>query len=258
MSNDVIMKDYAKKLSRIATSLAVAQNDVVSGDIVAGQPFERVGMFTSGNLDKRTDKLSDQLEMFEDDFEDLPALVDRYIRSVPLAAYDTGTSDTDRFVRWLPTVVELSPEQRDLSLVVRSRFAVEEAGRRNRMSHVRFQELVSLNDRLSAELETNPKLRIHLNPIRTRAVFETGLLTGDDASGVPESGIEVVFFAFQTEVRTAILEPDGRALVQTLADVGPCRLSNLQVRHDLTTSLDEESLLEMLIDCSDVGLIAFS
>ncbi|MGZ0168061.1 MAG: hypothetical protein ACKVHE_00735 [Planctomycetales bacterium] len=256
MSHDTILTDYAAQLSRIATSLAIANNDVVYGDVADGQPHDRVGMFTEGNLSKRADKLSDQFEDFEDDFEELPELIGRYIRKIPLAAYDTGAGDADRFVRWLPTVTELTPEQRDLTLVVRSRFAVEEAGRRNRLGHVRFQELVSLNDRLVTELETNPGLGIHLNPMRTRAIFETGLLIGEEES--PEDGVEVLFFAFQSEVRTVILEPEGRALVQTLSDIGPCSLARLKKQLDLTISLDDESLMEMLIDCSEVGLIAFS
>lgn len=257
MTSETIMKDYADHLTRIATSLAVAKNDVVHSDVAVGQSHELVEMFTSGNLDKRADKLNDQFEMFGDSFDELPGLISRYIREVPLSAYDTGTSDTDRFVRWLPTVIELTPEQRDLTLVIRSRFAVEEAGRRNRMGHVRFQELVSLNDRLAPELETNSGLQIHLNPMRTRAVFETSLLIGEEED-VPEEGVEVLFFAFQTEVRTVILEADGRALVQTLADTGPCSLASLKQQLDLTTALDKETLMEMLTDCSDVGLIAFS
>lgn len=256
MTNSALLKDYAEQLSRIATSLAVAKNDVVHGDVSAGQSHELVEMFTSGNLDKRADKLNDQLEMFADSLEELPGLISRYIREVPLAAYDTGTSDTDRFVRWLPTVVELTPEQRDLALVIKSRFLVEEEGRRNRLGHVRFQELVSLNDRLVSELESNPGLQIHLNPMRTRAVFETGLLIGEE--DLPDDGVEVVFFAFQTEVRTVILEPEGRALVHTLSEVGPCRLERLRKQLDLTASIDDEALMEMLTDCSDVGLIAFS
>ena len=256
MSDNTLLKDYAEQLSRIANSLAVAKNDVVHDDVSAGQSHELVEMFTSGNLDKRADKLNDQLEMFAEDLDELPSLISRYIREFPLAAYDTGTSDTDRFVRWLPTVIELTPEQRDLVLVIKSRFAVEEAGRRNRLGHVRFQELVSLNDRLAPELETNLNLKLHLNPMRSRAVFETGLLIGEEES--PDGGVEVLFFAFQTEVRTVILEPEGRALVQTLSDIGPCSLAGLRKQLDLTTSFDDESLMEMLTDCSEVGLIAFS
>ena len=256
MSSETILKDYAAQLARIATSLAIADNDVVHGDIAAGQPRDRVGMFTEGNLSKRSDKLTDQFEDFEEDFDELPEFISRYIREIPLAAYDTGASDADRFVRWLPTVTELTPEQRDLTLVIRSRFAVEEAGRRNRLGHVRFQELVSLNDQLVKELTTNPSLGIHLNPLRTRAVFETGLLIGED--DYPPDGVEVLFFAFQNEVRTVILEPEGRALVQTLSDIGLCSLARLKKQLDLTISLDDEALMEMLTDCSEVGLIAFS
>ena len=256
MSDNTLLKDYTEQLSRIATSLAVAKNGVVHGDVAAGQSCCLVEMFTSGNLDKRADKLNDQLDMFAETMEELPGLISRYIREIPLAAYDTGTSDTDRFVRWLPTVIKLTPEQRDLILVIKSRFTVEEAGRRNRLGHIRFQELASLNDRLVSELESIEGLRIHLNPMKTRAVFETGLLIGEEES--PADGVEVLFFAFQTEVRTVILEREGRALVQTLSEIGPCRLASLKKQLDLTTSFDDESLMEMLNDCSEVGLIAFS
>lgn len=248
--------EYSRQLKRIAHSLAVAKNEGAFADVADGEDLNRVGMFTEGNLYKRFDKLNDQVELFEDKFDNLEDLLNRYIQEVPLAAYDTGTSDTDRFVRWLPSTVELTPEQRDLTLVIRSRFAVEEAGRRNRMGHVRFQELVSLNEKLVSELESNTQLLIHLNPIRARAVFETGLLTGEE--DVLESGVEVLFFAFQTEVRTVILEPEGRELVQALSSCGPCLLSRLRLQLDLTTSLDDEELMEMLTDCSSVGLIAFS
>jgi len=256
MSDNTLLRDYTEQLSRIATSLAVAKNGVVYGDVAAGQSFCLVEMFTSGNLDKRADKLNDQLDMFVEAMEELPGLISRYIREIPLAAYDTGTSDTDRFVRWLPTVIKLTPEQRDLVLVIKSRFTVEEAGRRNRLGHVRFQELASLNDRLVSELESNEDLRIHLNPMRTRAVFETGLLIGEEES--PDDGVEVLFFAFQSEVRTVILELEGRVLVQTLSEIGPCQLASLKKQLDLTMSLDDESLMEMLNDCSEIGLIAFS
>jgi hypothetical protein len=256
MSDNTLLKDYTEQLSRIATSLAVAKNGVVHGDVAAGQSCCLVEMFTSGNLDKRADKLNDQLDMFAETMEELPGLISRYIREIPLAAYDTGTSDTDRFVRWLPTVIKLTPEQRDLILVIKSRFTVEEAGRRNRLGHIRFQELASLNDRLVSELESIEGLRIHLNPMKTRAVFETGLLIGEEES--PADGVEVLFFAFQIEVRTVILEREGRAVVQTLSEIGPCRLASLKKQLDLTTSFDDESLMEILNDCSEVGLIAFS
>lgn len=256
MRSETILQDYAKQLSRIATSLAVARNDVVEADVSRGQSLALVEMFTSGNLDKRADKLNDQLEMFSDSLPELPGLISRYIREVPLAAYDTGTSDTDRFVRWLPTVIELTPGQRDLALVIRSRFQVEEAGRRNRLGHVRFQELVSLNDQLVSELTSNSELQIHLNPIRARAVFETGLLVGEE--DVSDEGVEVLFFAFQTEVRTVILEPEGRSLVQTLAEIGPCSLDQLRNQLELIASIEDDPLMEMLTDCSSVGLIAFS
>lgn len=246
--------DYATQLRHIAQSLAVGQNERVTSEISERDTVEKVHMFTSGNLEKRFDKLKDESELLEDEFDNLEELIEKYVRTQPLQAYDTGTSDIANFMNWLSQELELTPEQRDLTVVLRSRTAVEEIGRQNRLAHVQFQELRSLIDEFGPELGTNASLKIRLNPVRLWATFESRLfLEEDDAAGV-----EVLFYAFGNEVRTAVLEPEARSLIRTLGECQPCSLSDLHERIDLTAGLDRDELREILLDSAEAGLIAFS
>lgn len=248
--------DYADQLRHIAHSLAVGKNDRVTNEISERDTVEKVYLFTSGNLEKRFDKLKDEAELLEDELENLEDFIVKYVREQPLQAYDTGTSDVANFMKWLGQEIDLTPEQRDLTVVLRSRTATEEVGRRNRMAHIRFQELRSLVEELSAELGINRSLRIRLNPVRLWAVFESTLFLDEDDD--PTGGVEVLFYAFGNEVRTAVLEPEARAVMRTLGECAPCLLEELHERVDLTAGVSKDELQEILLDSADAGLIAFS
>jgi hypothetical protein len=248
-------QEYARTLQRIAGALSVAQCSTVAGDLADGHPVDKVKMFTDGNLDKRFEKLQDQLELLAEDMDDLDDAIVDYVRTVPLAAYDTGASDGDRFAVWLPTSRDLTPEQRDIITVIRSRVAVEELARSNRLAHVCFQELASLSDELAGDLTTNPNLTLHLNPTRIWASFETDRLLGDDT---PEPAGAVLFYAWRSEVRTSVLEPESVLMLRTLADGAPCHLENLQLRLKLMVGTDLELLVDLITECAEAGLIAFS
>lgn len=249
-------RDYAAQLRHIAQALAIGKNDGVSGDIARRDTLDQVEMFTSGNLEKRFDKLKDQLELLEGEIDGLEEFIKKYVREQPLQAYDTGSSDTANFVKWLNQQVELTAEQRDLTVVIRSRTATEEIGRRNRMAHVRFQELRSLVDELAPELGTNRNLRIRLNPVRLWAVFESSLFLDEDDD--PSGEIEVLFYAYGNEVRTAVLEPEARTVLRLLGECHPCLLEDLHERVDLSTGLSLDELQGILLDGAEAGLVAFS
>jgi len=216
-------QDYASRLRQITHALAVGKNDLIAGEISRRDSVEQVRMFTSGNLEKRFDKLKDQLELLEDEIPELETLIEDYVLNQPLQAYDTGTSDTSSFMKWLSGRQALTPEQRDLTIVIRSRTAILEIGRRNRMAHVRFQELRSLVADLARELGENPSLRILLNPVCLWVAFESSLLLEDDADGVNPGG-EALFYAYENEVRTAVLEDAARTVMWTLGECQPCSL----------------------------------
>lgn len=248
-------QQYTRTLTRIAGSLAVAHCADVENDVADGFSVEQVKMFTDGNLDKRFLKLQDQVEMLAEERDDLDDLIVDYVRTIPLAAYDTGRSDGDRFTRWLADSHELTAEQRDIITVIRSRVAVEERARLNRLAHVRFQELASLNDELIGDLQTNRSLMLHVNPIRIQASFESARLLGDEP---PEPGCEILFYAWQNEVRTCVLEPESAVMLRVLSDGEPCLLESLQRRLELMGDVEVDQLYELIADCSEVGLIAFS
>lgn len=256
MSSHHPEEDYTAQLTRIVGALAVAECSVVTADVATGQDPSRVKMFTDGNLDKRFLKLQDQLEMLGAELDDLDDLIVEYVRVVPLAAYDTGCGDGDRFVRWVTQRRELTPEQRDLTVVIRSRHAVEELGRRNRMSHVRFQELASLSSELVQELDTNHELTIHINPIRLWASFESSLFLEEDDDATV--GVEALFYACGNDVRTVVLDAEGRQMVRTLSDSGPGHLDELELRLELAAGPGRETLIEMIHDGCEAGLVAFS
>jgi hypothetical protein len=245
------LAEYRAQITACARALAVADNAVVAPFLPAGVADAAVKMFTDGNLDKRFQKLTDQLELLADSLDDLEELIVRYVRTVPLAAYDTGCTDAERFLLWLPEQRELTPAQRDLVACQRSRHAVEFAGRKQRLAHVRFQELASMAEPLSAEWGTNPELRIALNPIHVWATFETTALLDEDTD-VPAS---VLFFAVRNEVRTAVLEADGRELVRALAISGPCRLDDLIFGG--AAGVEQDELIDLCRDLAEMGLAAF-
>ena len=242
---------YREQLARWARSLAAAQNHAVDDVLAAGSSAFHVKMFTDGNLDKRFNKLTNALEFAAPAFEDFEDLVAAYVRELPLAAYDTGSSDAERMLRWLEQKTKLTLRQRDFVQCQRARHAVEAAARNNRAGHVRFQELASLAVELAATLDANPALMIQLNPIRAWTRFFTTALLDDDAT----PPVKVLFYAAGTDVATALLEPLGQALVTELDKYGPCGLDEWAM---LSDQADRDGLVEFCRDSAEIGLVAFS
>lgn len=245
---------YAEQLTRITRALAIAQNNSISRDLGVGQSLERVALFTDGNLDKRFEKLVDQVEIVSELFDDLESFIEQYIQTVPLAAYDSGSSDGNRFAEWLSRKVHLTAEQGDALTIVRARYAVEEHARANRIGHLHFQEVSSLIAELAPELPRNPKLQLRLNPIRQWAVLETTrFLDGDDI--VPA---DVLFYACGREVRTVVLNSLGRSLIRALSKFGPCPLRQVEKQLFETDrgTIRRSAILDLVNDCLQIGLIA--
>ena len=242
--------EYRRQIARCAQALAMARNGEVEQDIVGEAPLEALAMFTDGNLDKRRLKLRDQFDLLNEAVDDLDDWIVKYIRTVPLAAYDTGSSDADAFLCWLSNRVPLTPEQQDFVTCQQSRYAVERAAEKNRLAHVHFQELHTLCDRLLPAWGTDTGLWIHLNPLTAWATLKTPALLDEDT----EPPATVVFFPVEDIIRTAVLEPAGEAVVRDLETAGPCRLANL-VSH--RPELNCEEIVEIGRDLAELGLAAF-
>jgi len=246
MSND----SYREQLDRLVAAMSVAnQEDQVAESLRESEP-SRVKMFVDGNLDKRFEKIQKGLELLQEDFEKFDDLIIRYMKEVPLAAYDTGASDADRMLIWMSETMDLDAEQRDLVKCQRARHAVEDRARLNRMQHVRFQELRTHNEQLLNEWGVNQELRVHLNPIRVWTTFETNLLLDEEA----EPPCKVLFFAVDSDVATAVLEEEGQLLIEELAEFQPCTLEEWIVR---SAEGSREELEELTTDLAEMGLVAF-
>jgi hypothetical protein len=233
--------------------MATAQMDVVYGDLEAGSQRELMKLFVDGNLDKRLDKLTTACEFVQPAFgEQMEQLIIDFIKAVPLAAYDSGQFDGDRFLKWIEENKPLTEEHSDYLACQRARWQVELIGRANRLAHVRFQELRSLSGELVSELGENESLQIHLNPIRAWTKFFTTELIG---GGDDELPIDVMVFPIGNETTTALFEDHGRRLIEELAAHSPCTLDTWAA---LSESATRDELIELSRDLADMGLVAFS
>src|SRR5262249_52863462 len=75
----------------------------------------------------------------------------------------------------------------------------------------------SVAEELAGEMAERPGLLIHLNPLRVRARFTTRVLVDEEAS-LPA---DVLFFPVGNDIRTALLEPAGLALLGGLEARAP-------------------------------------
>jgi hypothetical protein len=246
----IMTSDYRDQIQRCAQALSLAHVEDVRSFLARGVKAEHVKLFTDGNLDKRFGKVLDQVELLKTAFDNLNDLVGEYIREVPLTAYDTGCSDGDRFLRWLSLTHVTTPEQQDHITCQLARHDVEAIARKNRLGHVRFQELWSMAQTLRGDVDSNPRLRIHLNPIRTSATFQTtALLDADSATPA-----DVMFFACKQEIRTSVIETTGHQYIETLASHGPLTLKEWNC---FDRSASRSDLIEFCRDALDMGLLAF-
>jgi len=244
---------YAEQLTRWAQALSGGETQVVEAHLARGCRPALVKMFTDGNLDKRLDKLLDQLEFVAGQVDDFEALAVQFIRQGPLWAYDTGASDGERMLRWLEANHPLDDEQRDYVACQRARHAVEERARENRLRHIRFQDWSSVASRLVGELGTNERLLIHLNPVLVWTTFTTPVLLGQGVA--VDLPAEVAFFACSNEIRTAVLQDEGRSLLRELHLLTPCTLHEWAI---LTRHADRRELVQLGRDLAELGLAAFS
>lgn len=241
---------YRQQLNKYAESLSIAHNDNVLGDLKDGNNAEMLKMFTDGNLDKRFNKVKDQIEFVaeffdEDKFEDQ---IVNYIKTLPLLAYDTGISDGERFLDWLPEQIELTPEQQDVIRCQQARHKIEEVARENRLAHVAFQGQLTVSEKLAIEFGNNNHLKIQVNPICVRTTFQTTVLLGDDAD-IPAV---VQFYPVKNDIRSALLEEDGLELVDVLHERGAVTLEELYAA--MSFKMSREELIDLCLDLIEMKL----
>ncbi len=250
MTQPTSPEEYADQIRLCAEALSLAKNDQVAGDLAGGHTLERLKMFTDGNLEKRYDKLIDQFEFMMDEFDGLEDIVIEYVTSIPLSAYDTACTDGERFLKHLEATRELTPQQQDFVTCQRSRYALELLAIEHRLEHVRFQELAGMVETLAPEWGSNPKLWVHLNPLRVWATFQTTALLDEE----DETPAAVVFYPVREDIRTALLEEDGVAITGFLENRRRARWDDPAWEE---IGLSRAVRVEICRDLAEIGLAAF-
>lgn len=245
-----LIEEYRHQIQHCAHKLAVAKTKDVSPFLPEGERMDLVDVYADGNLEKRQGKLTDQFEFMQDAFEELEQWIVEYIRTVPLAAYDTGSTDSVLFLDWIEERKSLTPEQIDLVTCHRSRIEVEESARDNRMGHIRFQEMLSATEDLAQQLESNEDLWVHLNPIRVWARFETTVLL-EDEDDLPAT---VLFYPVGSDIRTAVLDAFGQMVVDKLESLQSVRAGELLAAFPYD---NREAVIEVTRDLAEMGLFSF-
>jgi hypothetical protein len=238
---------YRDLIGRWARALSTGDHKVVSPFVTDDLAIDRLKMFTDGNFEKRFLKIRDQVEDLLEVFDELERSIMNYIRTQPLAAYDTGPGDSAVFLDWLVETNNPTAEQLDYITCQKCRTELDGLGELNRVGHGRFQELRSQNDVLLSELDTNPQIWIHLNPIRTATTFHTRALLDEEA----DLPAEVLFYPVGDEIRTAVLEQEAVAVMRLLWRSAPLHLQDLV---DGINDMSRDEIREIIGDLMEIGL----
>lgn len=248
-SESTAHETYRDDLARLVHAMVNGYGEDVQPSLAADSNLDHVYLFLEGNLEKRFEKLSSALEFVAPAFDNFADLVEQFMVSQPLTAYDTGISDAERMLEWLETSHQLSPAQQDHVTCQRARHGVEELARQQRLTYLRFQERYSLIEQWSKEFDERSRLRLYLNPIRIWGTFVSGALL--EETTLPP--VQVLFFPRRGEIRSALLELEGQALVNELADFHPCTLTDWSA---VSRIGDLKRLLETTRDLAEMGLVA--
>jgi hypothetical protein len=133
--------------------------------------------------------------------------------------------------------------------------------RRSPRPSARFAELVRGSQAVLPSLETDPSLRITLNPVRAWLHEADAAILPEVSTGPqPTPGADVVLFVVNEEVRTYAATMPERALLHQLAEIGPTTL-DLWLAHDSAVGrlgATRGELAELVRATTAAGLTALS
>lgn len=185
-------------------------------------------------------------DVLADGLEDLTDDIAEYTKVVPLEVDESFSGDAERFLNWLSRRDD-SDERTGLDC--HDRRDVEFIAVKQRVAHVRFQELLSMNDRLLPELETNQQLTVYLNPIHVWSRLDACHEPDGDAA----TPAAVVVFPVGPCIRTVTIDPDAERLIRLLDRHGVMRIKDLRKQFPRGEQL---ALLSLLHELAEAGLIA--
>lgn len=203
---------------------------------------------TANETSRRLDELKNACALLADGFNEFDGMIETYVQEVPLHVRDSESRDCNRFLLWLERRVELSDEQRDFIINQQSRHAVEFVALKQRIAHMRFQEIARGGETVDLKSTKQLAKYVHLNPVHVWATFETHAFL-DEETPVPAT---VLFYPANDEIRTAVVSENAKRILRNL-ERGPQKLRTL-IRQ--TSRSERDSLLETINELISQRVIA--
>ncbi|MCA8992172.1 MAG: hypothetical protein KDA88_09355 [Planctomycetaceae bacterium] len=211
--------------------------------------LSRARKLTTEETQGRFAQLHESCEWLLPGFDELDALMVRYIRETPIRN-ESSLGDAERFLEWLAMRVDLTEQQMDTVVCQQSRYTVEFVAVKKKLAHARFQELLSNNRRLAKELGHNRKLTIHLNPVHVWTTLETRVYL-DEYSTIPAT---VLFYPVNAGVEGAVVEEDVVPLLKQLSR-RPCKFDDLV---GTMPHYDRDDLIDIVAELVQLGVVALA
>ena len=227
-----------------------SRSDRTTGTAERSNPgAHRIARYADERLSQRYENLQAACGILADGLDELHDEIQEYVKSVPLPTRDSGNGDTERFLTWLGQRAGLTSSRTDEKNANGGRHSVEFVAVKQRLAHVRFQELLSMNERLLPQLTVNGKLTVHLNPIHVWSWFDT-VVAGEETDSAPSA---VLFFPVADDIRTAEVEADCADLLRFLERRGPLTIKDLC---KLCLPGERPMVLRMIRNLAELGMIA--
>lgn len=199
---------------------------------------------------RRLDEIKNACALLADGFNEFDDMIETYVQEVPLHVRDSESRDCDRFLMWLKQSVELSDEQRDFIINQQSRHAVEFVALKQRIAHMRFQEMARDGEAIDIKSTKHLAKYVHLNPVHVWATFETHTFL-DEETPVPAT---VLFYPANDEICTAVISDGAKTFLRNL-ERGPQKLKTL-IRQ--TPKSDRDSLMKTINQLISQRVIAIA
>lgn len=145
------------------------------------------------------------------EFPELEQLIARYVQEVDCPG-NCVNGDTEQFLAWLATRVDLTDEQLDLLVCLQSRCSVEYITVKKRLAQARFAELLERSVEQLPRLLHSSRLMVTLNPAHIWATLETHSLL-DDGEPLPA---QVLFYAGNDQVEAVVVDPEVYEVLKLL------------------------------------------
>jgi hypothetical protein len=241
---------YATQIRAWARAIAAGRPQALAAAVHHQARGDLVQFFVDGNLEKRQDKLVRSLEFLAPLFPRFDELTERYMRAVPMVAYDSGQLDAGRMLDWLLENVSLSLEQRDFVACQHARQLVQDRAALYRSEHRAFQRLRREQANSALDWQADLWLLIHLNPVRAWMRLATPSLVSD---GVVLPAW-VLCYPLESELHSAVLGLEARRMLLDLERQAPCTFDEFIPSLENSTTDD---ILELGQSLADVGIVAF-